>query len=238
MEHILNRQTTTILTYINQGRRPAAPSPFSLPVRPAAGPVWPRSPRPVRARRAVRRARPRPRRGSCASRRGPSSWSVPRSPRMRKDRAPDHRIRIPRSGDRDAAQRIRTNTGGGEGRNGWMNKYTDMRKGWPGVRGGPGCVARPARAWAGEKRGTPREPVGARPGGTVSCESGGALLSHTLSGAVPSPCRALASGFGMGPGVSPWPWPPQILSTFPGRTPGGSDRDGPGTGQWTRKSVL
>ncbi len=87
----------------------------------------------------------------------------------------------------------------------------------------------------GGKRGTPREPVGARPGGTVSCESGGALLSHTLSGAVPSPCRALASGFGMGPGVSPWPWPPQILSTFPGRTPGGSDRDGPGTGQWTRK---
>ena len=71
--------------------------------------------------------------------------------------------------------------------------------------------------------------------GTPNIESGGALLSHTLSGAVPSPCRALASGFGMGPGVSPWPWPPQILSTFPGRTPGGSDRDGPGTGQWTRK---
>ena len=77
----------------------------------------------------------------------------------------------------------------------------------------------PARAWAG-KEGSPREPVGARPGGTVSCESGGALLSHTLSGAVPSPCRALASGFGMGPGVSPWPWPPQILSTFPGRNRG------------------
>ena len=102
-------------------------------------------------------------------------------------------------------------------------------------RGMRGCVARPARACVGGKRGTPREPVWARPGGTVSCESGGALLSHTLSGAVPSPCRALASGFGMGPGVSPWPWPPQILSTFPGRTPGGSDRDGPGTGQWTRK---
>ena len=72
-------------------------------------------------------------------------------------------------------------------------------------------------------RGKKRNPPGAqeaRPGGTVSCESGGALLSHTLSGAVPSPCRALASGFGMGPGVSPWPWPPQILSTFPG-TPRG-----------------
>ena len=38
------------------------------------------------------------------------------------------------------------------------------------------------------------------------------LLSHTLSGAVPSPCQALASGFGMGPGVSPGPWPPQIFS--------------------------
>ena len=108
----------------------------------------------------------------------------------------------------------------------------------PGVRGGCGAASPgpPARAWG--ERGTPREPVGARPGGTVSCESGGALLSHTLSGAVPSPCRALASGFGMGPGVSPWPWPPQILSTFPGRTPGGSDRDGPGTGQWTRKSLV
>ena len=37
------------------------------------------------------------------------------------------------------------------------------------------------------------------------------LLSHALSGAVPSPCQVLASGFGMGPGVSPGPWPPQIL---------------------------
>ena len=36
-------------------------------------------------------------------------------------------------------------------------------------------------------------------------ECGGALLSHTLSSAVPSPCQALASGFGKGPGVSPGP---------------------------------
>ena len=78
MEHTLNRQTTTILTYINQGRRPVA-FPVSLPVRPAVGPVWPRSPRPVRARRAVRRARPGPdgdpapragaRAGACRARR-------------------------------------------------------------------------------------------------------------------------------------------------------------------------
>ena len=40
---------------------------------------------------------------------------------------------------------------------------------------------------------------------------GGVLLSHTLPGAVPSPCQVLASGFGMGPGVSPGPWPPQIF---------------------------
>ncbi len=31
---------------------------------------------------------------------------------------------------------------------------------------------------------------------------GGVLLSHTLSGAVPSALEGLASGFGMGPGVS------------------------------------
>ena len=94
---------------------------------------------------------------------------------------------------------------------------------WVPARRPRGSGLRRPRARAcvrGGKRGTPREPVGARPGGTVSCESGGALLSHTLSGAVPSPCRALASGFGMGPGVSPWPWPPQILSTFPGRNRG------------------
>ena len=32
---------------------------------------------------------------------------------------------------------------------------------------------------------------------------GGVLLSHTLSSAVPSALKGLASGFGMGPGVSP-----------------------------------
>jgi hypothetical protein len=38
--------------------------------------------------------------------------------------------------------------------------------------------------------------------------SGGVLLSHTLAGAVPSALEGLASGFGMGPGVSPSLWPP------------------------------
>jgi hypothetical protein len=40
------------------------------------------------------------------------------------------------------------------------------------------------------------------------CLSGGVLLSHTLSGAVPLALVGLASGFGMGPGVSPPLWPP------------------------------
>ena len=58
-------------------------------------------------------------------------------------------------------------------------------------------------------------------GGTLWCPlpvrfgCGGVLLSHTLPGAVPSPCQVLASGFGMGPGVSPGPWPPQILIIHP-----------------------
>jgi hypothetical protein len=39
--------------------------------------------------------------------------------------------------------------------------------------------------------------------GLDQCVSGGDLLSHTLPGAVPSALWVLASGFGMGPGVSP-----------------------------------
>ena len=59
MEHTLNRQTTTILTYINQGRRPAVPSPFPL-ARPSRR----------RARAGAcgaRRATLRVRRGPCPS---------------------------------------------------------------------------------------------------------------------------------------------------------------------------
>ena len=48
--------------------------------------------------------------------------------------------------------------------------------------------------------------VGVGPSGVVL--SGGVLLSHTLAGAVPSALWGLASGFGMGPGVSPTLWPP------------------------------
>ena len=39
--------------------------------------------------------------------------------------------------------------------------------------------------------------------------SGGVLLSHAASHAVPSAQKGLTSGFGMGPGVSPSPWPPK-----------------------------
>src|SRR6476659_1880328 len=40
--------------------------------------------------------------------------------------------------------------------------------------------------------------------------SGGVLLSHAVTRAVPSALKGLASGFGMGPGVSPTLWPPKL----------------------------
>jgi hypothetical protein len=40
-------------------------------------------------------------------------------------------------------------------------------------------------------------------------KSGGVLLSHKVPLAVPSALRVLASGFGMGPGVSLSLWPPK-----------------------------
>ena len=42
---------------------------------------------------------------------------------------------------------------------------------------------------------------------------GGVLLSRRVAPAVPSALAGLASGFGMGPGVSPPPWPPQQYAT-------------------------
>ena len=73
------------------------------------------------------------------------------------------------------------------------------------------------------------------PGLSSTCWCGGVLLSHILSGAVPSPCQVLASGFGMGPGVSPGPWPPQVFSSsLSPRVAGGGCL---GTGWWTRACV-
>ncbi len=46
-------------------------------------------------------------------------------------------------------------------------------------------------------------------------ESGGVLLSHKVPLAVPSALRVLASGFGMGPGVSLSLWPPKHLPHNP-----------------------
>src|SRR5690625_2734565 len=48
----------------------------------------------------------------------------------------------------------------------------------------------------------PVAPMNGATGLTDGCVSGGVLLSHPVSGAVPSALKGLASGFGMGPGVS------------------------------------
>ena len=86
-----------------------------------------------------------------------------------------------------------------------------------------------------------KEPPGAwrSTGGPCDGECGGVLLSHILSGAVPSPCQALASGFGMGSGRLTWAMAAANLQFFfpPlgwGMVPGG----GPGTGGWTRCFVV
>ncbi len=54
--------------------------------------------------------------------------------------------------------------------------------------------------WGGNGTGPAPGVLGAGP---VWCMSGGVLLSHPVSRAVPSALKGLASGFGMGPGVSP-----------------------------------
>ena len=98
-------------------------------------------------------------------------------------------------------------------------------------RGRRTCIGERARVvWPGWVPGMKEEPPGAwcSTGGPCDGECGGVLLSHILSGAVPSPCQALASGFGMGPGVSPGPWPPQIFSS--------SSRPH-GDGGWSRVAV-
>ena len=72
-----------------------------------------------------------------------------------------------------------------------------------------GCLPRSLYVWSGYGK--------AHRLGWALCQvwCGGVLLSHTLSGAVPLPCQVLASGFGMGPGVSPGPWPPQVFNYQP-----------------------
>ena len=47
----------------------------------------------------------------------------------------------------------------------------------------------------------------------AKCLSGGVLLSHNLSVAVPSALKGLTSGFGMGPGVSRFAMAAVTLST-------------------------
>ena len=81
---------------------------------------------------------------------------------------------------------------------------------------GPGTVLVLFGGWWGEggrllgffvEPGDCKNAVGPGPlvggsGPTVWCVLGGVLLSRTLAGAVPSALSGLASGFGMGPGVS------------------------------------
>ena len=83
----------------------------------------------------------------------------------------------------------------------------------PAVGWGEGRVGlvRAGLVWAGLVWVKCREPRVTGEGDSgLSCEVvfGGDLLSHTLTSAVPSALAGLASGFGMGPGVSLPLWPP------------------------------
>ena len=62
------------------------------------------------------------------------------------------------------------------------------------------CVSGMKKRWA---------PTGCPVGAQRYWLCGGVLLSRRVAPAVPSALAGLASGFGMGPGVSPPPWPPQ-----------------------------
>ena len=92
---------------------------------------------------------------------------------------------------------------------------------------GCGCNKEPPGAWCST-------------GGPCDGECGGVLLSHILSGAVPSPCQALASGFGMGSGRLTWAMAAANLQFFfpPSRGRGMVPGGGPGTGGWTRCFVV
>jgi hypothetical protein len=60
--------------------------------------------------------------------------------------------------------------------------------------------------------------AGGWPAASVQGGSGDVLLSHAVARAVPSALRGLASGFGMGPGVSLSLWSPKRYGGF-GRPP-------------------
>ena len=70
---------------------------------------------------------------------------------------------------------------------------------------------------------------------SVESVSGDVLLSHAVARAVPSALRGLASGFGMGPGVSLSLWSPKLYGDiWLHRLPRGSGNRTSGTAQWTR----
>ena len=98
---------------------------------------------------------------------------------------------------------------------------------WVVFLGGVGVYKEPPGAWCST-------------GGPCDGECGGVLLSHILSGAVPSPCQALASGFGMGSGRLTWAMAAANLQFFvpPSRGRGMVLGGGPGTGGWTRCFVV
>lgn len=98
---------------------------------------------------------------------------------------------------------------------------------WVVFLGGVGVYKEPPGAWCST-------------GGPCDGECGGVLLSHILSGAVPSPCQALASGFGMGSGRLTWAMAAANLQFFfpPSRGRGMVPGGGPGTGGWTRCFVV
>jgi hypothetical protein len=64
--------------------------------------------------------------------------------------------------------------------------------------------------------------------------SGDVLLSHAVARAVPSALRGLASGFGMGPGVSLSLWSPKLYGDVVRPSQKGDGDRTSGTAQWTR----
>src|SRR3954452_1715682 len=68
---------------------------------------------------------------------------------------------------------------------------------------------------------------------SVESVSGDVLLSHAVARAVPSALRGLASGFGMGPGVSLSLWSPKLYGDIRFHRRYGGNRTS-GTAQWTR----